>query len=88
VGDTCETYSHGMVLELTRLLLGLMITLFHRPLAGVIMRYERTLDGFFRSRGVNFPPPPSDATAQNIYFVVGVFICVLEAGKIWFGISS
>jgi hypothetical protein len=77
-----------MIVELTRLLLGVAITLFHRPLAALIMRHERTLDGFFRSRGVNFPPPPSDATAQNIYFVVGVFICLLEAGKIWFGISS
>lgn len=54
----------------------------------MIMRHERTLDCFFRSRGVNFPPPPSDATAQNIYFVVGVFICLLEVSKIWFGISS
>lgn len=75
-------------MELTRLLLGLLITLFHRPLAVLVMRYERTLDGFFRSRGVNFPPPPSDSTAQNIYFIVGVFICLLEVGKIWFGISS
>jgi hypothetical protein len=77
-----------MIVELTRLLLGLMITLFHRPLAGLVMRYERTLDNFFRSHGMNFPPPPSDATAQNIYFVVGIFICVLEAGKIWLGIGS
>ena len=77
-----------MVVELTRLLLGLLITLFHRPLAGLVMRYEHVLDNFFRSRGVNFPPPPSEATAQNIYFVVGIFICVLEAGKIWLGIGS
>ena len=77
-----------MIVELTRLLLGLLITLFHRPLATMVMHHERTLDGFLRSRAVNFPPPPSDATAQNIYFVVGVFICLLEAGKIWFGISS
>jgi hypothetical protein len=77
-----------MLVELTRLLLGLLITLFHRPLAVMVMQHERTLDGFFRSRGVNFPPPPSDATAQNIYFVVGIFICLLEAGKIWLGISS
>jgi hypothetical protein len=77
-----------MIVELARLLLGVLITLFHRPLAKMIMHQERTLDGFFRSRGLNFPPPPSDATAQNIYFLVGVFICLLEAGKIWFGISS
>jgi hypothetical protein len=72
-----------MVVEVTRLLLGVLIAIFHKPLANVIMEQERALDTFFRRRGVNFPAPPSDATAQNLYFVIGIFICLLEAGKIW-----
>jgi hypothetical protein len=47
------------------------------------MHYERTLDHAIRSRGWNLPAPPSDATAQNLYFGIGVFICLVEAGKIW-----
>jgi hypothetical protein len=76
-----------MIVEITRLLLGVMIAIFHRPLATVIMQQERALDGYFRSRGVRLPAPPSDATAQNLYFIIGIFICLLEAGRIWFSFS-
>lgn len=77
-----------MIVEITRLLLGLLIAIFHRPLANTIMQHERALDGFFRSRGVQLPAPPSDATAQNMYFVIGIFIALIEAGRIWFTYSA
>jgi len=76
-----------MIIEATRLLLGVLIALFHRPLASMIMQQERALDGYFRSRGVQLPAPPSDATAQNLYFVIGIFISLIEAGRIWFSMS-
>ena len=74
-----------MVVEITRLLLGLLIAVFHRPLAAKIMEQERALDGYFRQRGVQLPPPPSEAAAQNLYFAIGIFICLFEAGRIWLG---
>jgi hypothetical protein len=77
-----------MILEITRLLLGVGIAVFHRPLASMIMQQERALDGFFRSRGVHLPEPPSDATAQNMYFIIGIFISLVEAGRIWLSIPS
>ncbi|HET9166952.1 MAG TPA: hypothetical protein VFP11_13220 [Candidatus Angelobacter sp.] len=77
-----------MIVEISRLLLGVMIAIFHRPLASMIMQHERALDGYFRSRGVELPAPPSDATAQNLYFVIGIFIALMEAGRIWFSIPS
>jgi hypothetical protein len=77
-----------MIVEITRLLLGVLIVAFHRPLASKIMQHERVLDGYFRSRGVYLPEPPSDTTAQNLYFIIGIFICLFEAGRIWFSISS
>jgi hypothetical protein len=76
-----------MVVEITRLVLGVLIAVFHRPLANTIMQQERALDMFFRQRGVRFPAPPSDATAQNLYFLIGIFICLFEAGKIWITMS-
>lgn len=76
-----------MVVELTRLLLGVLIAVFHRPLAAKIMEQERALDLYFRRHGVCFPAPPSDATAQNLYFLIGIFICLFEAGKIWLSIN-
>jgi hypothetical protein len=73
-----------MVVELTRLLLGVLIAVFHRPLAVKVMQQERALDSYFRRRGVYLPEPPSDSTAQNLYFLIGIFICLFEAGRIWF----
>jgi hypothetical protein len=72
-----------MLVEVARLLLGVMIAVFHRPLAIRVMRHERALDGYFRSRGVYLPAPLSDNTAQNLYFFVGIFICLVEAARIW-----
>ena len=77
-----------MLVEVARLLLGVLIAVFHRPLANTIMQQERALDGYFRSRGVRLPAPPSDAAAQNLYFIIGIFICLIEAGRIWFSMPS
>jgi hypothetical protein len=76
-----------MIVEFTRLLLGVAIAVFHRPLANMIMQHERQLDGFFRSRGVQLPTPPSDSTAQNMYFIIGIFIALIESGRIWLSLS-
>jgi hypothetical protein len=73
-----------MIVEITRLLLGVLIAVFHRPLAMKVMQQERALDSYFRRRGVYLPEPPSDNTAQNLYFLIGIFICLFEAARIWF----
>jgi hypothetical protein len=77
-----------MTVEVVRLLLGVLIAVFHRPLAKKIMQQERALDFYFRSRGVNLPAPLTDATAQTLYFTIGIFICLFEAGRIWFSMNS
>ncbi len=71
------------MVEITRLLLGVLIAVFHRPLATRMMAQERALDVYFRRRGISLPEPPSDTVAQNLYFGIGIFICLLEAGRIW-----
>jgi hypothetical protein len=72
-----------MAVELGRLLL-----VFHRPLSARIMEQERVLDAYLRSRGIHFPQPLSDASAQNLYFLIGIFICLLQAGRIWLAING
>lgn len=73
----------SMMIEVARLFLGLSIALFSRPIANTILQQERVLDTYFRSRGLNLPAPLSDTTAQNLYFFIGVAICLLEAARIW-----
>ncbi|HET7872266.1 MAG TPA: hypothetical protein VFL42_07120 [Terriglobales bacterium] len=76
-----------MVLELARLFVGVLIAIFHRPVACIIMEQERILDALLRRRGINFPAPLSDTTAQNLYFAMGVIICLVQAGRIWFALN-
>ena len=76
-----------MAVELTQMLtglfLGLLITAFHRPIADFMLRQERALDVLFRSRGVRLPPPPTETTAHNIYFVLGITLSVLQLARLW-----
>jgi hypothetical protein len=74
-----------MVVEVSRLLLGVLIAVFHRPIATRMMRQERALDSYFRHRGILLPAPPSDQTAENLYFLIGIIICLVEAARIWMG---
>ncbi len=75
------------MLELFRLLLGVAIAVFHRPLAGRITEQERALDAYFRDRGIYLPAPLSDTTAQNLYFLIGIFVALCEAARIWFSLQ-
>jgi hypothetical protein len=68
---------------LTGLFLGLLITFFHRPIANFMLRQERALDMLFRSRGLRLPPPPSEATAHNVYFVVGITLSLVQLARLW-----
>jgi hypothetical protein len=72
-----------MIIDFARLALGLMVVLFHRPIADFVMIREQALDDFFRSRGVRFPAPPSEGTARNLYFGLGFFVCVISMFRIW-----
>jgi hypothetical protein len=72
-----------MVADFARLMLGLIVALFHRPIANFILEREHALDGFFRRHGVNFPEPPSQATLHNIYYFLGIFISLFSIAHIW-----
>lgn len=73
-----------MIVDIARLLFGLLVMLFHRPLANFIMAREHALDRVLRARGVRFPEPPGENMAHNIYFGLGVFICVISIARLWF----
>ncbi len=72
-----------MIVELTRLLLGLLIAFFHRPIADFVLAQERALVVTFRQRGVPVPPAPTTETARTIYFLLGIFLAVFEICRVW-----
>jgi len=71
-----------MAFELLRLFLGFLIAAFHQPIADFIMERERVLVIAFRERGIPAPVLTTEA-ARNVYFCLGMFIVLLEMGRIW-----
>ena len=72
-----------MPVELFRLLLGLAIAIFHRPLAAAIQQQEHRLYALLCSRGIRVPAPLSDSAAYNLFFGIGIAIAVVQAARIW-----
>ena len=72
-----------MAMDFARLVLGLVVAAFHRPIANFIMNREQALLSFFHRHGVHFPDPPSEATLHNIYFCLGLFISLFSIVRIW-----
>ena len=72
-----------MVLEVTRLLFGLVLLTFHRQVADYILKQERMLVTVLRQRGLAYPPAPSTETTRNIYFLISTFVVLFEIARIW-----
>ena len=65
------------------LLLGVLMALFHRPLADFMQEREHAIDFIFRSRGLHLPPPLRQSTARDLYFLIGVGVALLQAARLW-----
>ena len=72
-----------MLLEFTKLMVGLLIALFHQPIADYIMEHERTLVMLLHQRGLQAPAIITQSMARNIYFSVGLFVASFQILKIW-----
>lgn len=67
-----------LFLEVARLLMGLMIAAFHRPIADFMMERERATVLLFRQRGFPLPPAPSTEQARTLYFCIGIAVASIE----------
>jgi hypothetical protein len=74
-----------MIVELARLMFGLVIVLFHRPIADFILRQEQHMAAILSQRGMRLPQFPSPQFAHNLYFCIGVVVAVLSMARIYLG---
>ena len=72
-----------MLLEFTRLVIGLFIAVFHCRIADFIFQYEEEFAATARQRGLPLPMPPTAETLRTIYFFIGVIVVLLELSRIW-----
>ncbi|HZU23484.1 MAG TPA: hypothetical protein VE998_11685 [Terriglobales bacterium] len=72
-----------MLIEITRLFLGLTMAAFHRQIADFILEHERNLVVLLRQRGLMVPPAPTRNTAHTLYFCIGLGIAFIELARIY-----
>jgi hypothetical protein len=74
-----------MVIEISRLVVGLLVLCFHKQIADFILVREQQLAELLQTRGNIRIPVPSQATFQNLYFVLGMAVALLSMVRLWTG---
>ncbi len=72
-----------VMLEITRLVLGLLIAFFHKPLADFIAEQDAQLVAMFRQRGVTIPDTLKRDTSRNLFFSMGILVACVELVRIY-----
>jgi hypothetical protein len=65
-------------IEVARLLMGLLIAAFHRPIADYVLERERATVILFRQRGFPLPNAPTTEQGRTVYFCLGIAIASVE----------
>ncbi len=72
-----------MQIELLRLLMGLMLAAFHRPVSDFIVEQEHAFAGLARRGGLRLPAPLPVETSRTLFFSMGILVAVLQIARIW-----
>ena len=72
-----------VLMEFSKLCVGLAIALFHRQIAEFILVYERAFVVHCRPRGLQVPDVVTTQMAYNVYFFLGIFTAMFQMIRIW-----
>jgi len=72
-----------MILEIARLVLGLLILCFHKQIADFILEHERRLVTVLSQRGIFIPELPSRKLTHDLYFSIGAIVSVACVIRLW-----
>jgi hypothetical protein len=72
-----------VLMEFSKLAVGLVIAMFHRQIAEFILLYERAFVVHCRQRGLMVPDVVTTQMACNVYFILGIFTATYQMFRIW-----
>ena len=78
-----ELYPYVMQIEFLRLMLGLLLAGFHRPVSDFILEQEHAFTGLARRGGLTLPAPLSVETSRNLFFSMGILVALLQIARIY-----
>ncbi len=72
-----------MLLELARLLGGLLLAAFHRPVSDFILEQDRGFAALARRGGIPVPTPLTVETSRTLFFAMGILVALFQMGRIY-----
>ena len=72
-----------VLMEFSKLGVGILIAMFHRQIAEFILFYERAFVVQCRQRGLMVPDVVTTQMAYNVYFILGIFTATYQMFRIW-----
>jgi hypothetical protein len=72
-----------MVLELARLMMGLILAAFHRPVADFILAQDRAFAGLAQRGGIRLPAGLSAEASRNLFFCLGIVVALAQMARIY-----
>ena len=78
-----KSYLSNVLLELARLIMGLVLAAFHRPVADFIVQQDRLLTALVRRGGVNLPTGFSLETSRTVFFFLGILVALAQMARIY-----
>ena len=72
-----------MLLELARLMLGLTLAAFHRPVSDFILEQDRAFTGLVRRGGLRLPNGLSMEASRNLLFILGIVVALAQMARIY-----
>jgi hypothetical protein len=72
-----------MLLEMARLLMGLMLAAFHRPVSDFILEQDRAFAGLARRGGLRLPAGLSAEGSRNLFFCLGILVALAQMARIY-----
>jgi hypothetical protein len=72
-----------VVVEFSRVFLGLIMALFHAQVADFLREQDRVLAAAFRQHGVTIPGALPKQAAHTLFFVLGIAVALVSLSRIW-----
>jgi hypothetical protein len=73
-----------MIIEMSRLIMGLLIICFHKQIADFILTREQELASVLSRRGILLPAFPSTKFTHDLYFCIGTLVSIISLARLWF----
>ena len=77
-----------MMVEFLRLIFGLILMAFHRPIADFFVELDHGFTAILRSKGLQVPMPPRQSIMHTFYFCLGMMVCVVTMMKIYVAVRG